>query len=204
MGVELPYIVFVLHCIDCIGLFYYNFNMSGHSKWSNIKHKKEATDKKKSKVFAKLSRLISVAARNEPNIEFNPALKAIVEKAHKNNMPKENIEKAIQKSSDMKDLEELVIEGYGPEGIAVVVKIATDNKNRVIPEIKKIFKDHDAKWADPGSVLWSFRVIDGEYKAKFPQNISEQSSQKLYALIEALEENDDVVDTYTNANDEQV
>ncbi len=175
--------------------------MSGHSKWSNIKHRKEATDKKKSKVFAKFSRIISVIARNEPNIEFNPALRAIVEKAHKNNMPKENIDKAIQKSTEMKNLDEMVIEGYGPESVAIIIKVATDNKNRTIPEIKKIFKDYDAKWADHGSVLWSFNIIDGEYKAKFPQNISEQSKQKLATLIDVLEDNNDVVDIYTNSNE---
>ena len=112
--------------------------MSGHSKWANIKHRKEASDKKRAQLFSKLSREISIAARQEPNPEFNPRLRTVVDKARKANMPQENIQRAIAKSSEAVDLEELVVEGYGPDGVAMVVVATTDNKNRTVAELKKI------------------------------------------------------------------
>lgn len=174
--------------------------MSGHSKWANIKHRKEAMDKKRAQLFAKLSRAISIAAKNESNPDFNPTLRTVIEKARKLNMPQNNIEKAIKKSSEVKNLNELIIEGYGPEGIAIIVQATTDNRNRTISEIKKIFKDNGIKWAEPGSVLWAFKNEYGDYIAKFPQKISEDSKEKLIAIINNLEDNDDVVDIYDNAD----
>jgi YebC/PmpR family DNA-binding regulatory protein len=173
--------------------------MSGHSKWANIKRRKESTDKKRGQIFSKLSRAISVAARKEPNPDFNPTLRSIIEKARGYNMPQENIERAIKKSSEAGDLEELVLEGYGPEGVAVIVTATTDNRNRTVSEIKKIFSDHHAKWADPGSVLWAFEQQEGGWTPKFPQTISSDSQKQLLGLFDALDDHDDVVDLYTNA-----
>ncbi len=175
--------------------------MAGHSKWANIKHRKEREDNKRAKIFAKLSRAISVAAKDESNPEFNPSLRTAIEKARKQNMPQDNIERAIKKSSEVKNVEELFIESYGPEGIAIIIQANTDNKNRTVSEVKKILKDHDAKWADPGSVLWAFEQKDGNFEAKFPQEISEQSKDKLNKLIEDVFENDDVVEIYTNTKE---
>jgi len=173
--------------------------MSGHSKWSNIKHRKESSDKKRAQLFSKLSREISIAARKEPNPEFNPHLRTVIEKARKANMPQDNIQRAINKSSEAGDLEELVLEGYGPDGVAIIVVATTDNKNRTVAELKKIFKDHEAKWADPGSVLWAFTKNNGEYEANFPQEISDQTREKINNLVEVIEDHDDVNNIYINA-----
>lgn len=134
--------------------------MSGHSKWSQIKHKKALTDAKKGKIFSKLANLISVAARQkggDPNT--NPQLRLAIEKARSFNMPSENIERAIKKGAGELagvKMEELTIEAYGPGGIALIVEALTDNKNRTISEIKYILTQHSGKLAEAGSVNWLF------------------------------------------------
>jgi len=178
--------------------------MSGHNKWSQIKNKKGVADVKRGKVFSKLLRAISIAAKSEPNPQFNPRLRSAVDTAKEYLVPLDNIERAISKASDQKDLSEMVIEAYGPEGSAIIIEAITDNTNRTIAEVKKILSDQDAKFANQGSVLWAFDApIKGnaeaiEWKAKFPQSISEDSKAKLEKLIEALDEHDDVQNITTN------
>lgn len=174
--------------------------MSGHSHASNVKHKKAANDKKRAKEFSKLIKTISIAARDEANPQFNPRLRTAIDTAIENQVPKENIERAIKKASEPgEQLEELMMEAYGPEGSALIITAITDNKNRTISEVKLILKKQDAKWADPGSVLWAFGKDDeGGWQAKFPQAISEEGRQKLEELIEALDDHDDVDDIYVN------
>ena len=133
--------------------------MSGHSKWSKIKHKKADTDAKRSKVFSKHSALIALAARDGGDLDMNPKLKTEVERAKAVNMPLVNIERAIKRGSgggEGKNLEELLIETYGPGGKAVIITAITDNKNRTLPEIKLILKKNDSSLASPGSVKWMF------------------------------------------------
>lgn len=177
--------------------------MSGHNKWSQIKNKKGVADVKRGKIFSKLLRAISIAAKTEPNPQFNPRLRTAVETAKEYLVPLDNIERAINKASEQKDLEEMIIEAYGPEGSAIIIEAITDNTNRTISEVKKILSDHGAKFANQGSVLWAFDApikgnADSEWKAKFPQNISEESKAKLERLIEALDEHDDVQNIFTN------
>ena len=134
--------------------------MSGHSKWSKIKHKKGILDAKRGKVFSKLARSISVAARisgSDPN--FNPSLRLAIEQARSSNMPSDNIEKAIKKATgqDQEKLEELFIEAYGPGGVALLIETITDNKNRTINELKTILIKYSGKAAAEGSVLWLFK-----------------------------------------------
>ena len=175
--------------------------MSGHSKWSKIKHKKTTADQKKSQVFSKLARDISITARDEPNPEFNSRLRAAIEKARTANMPNENIERAIQKAVEAKDIEKLVIEIYGPGGCAVIVNVVTNNRNRTISEIKHLLKEHGGKWAETGSVGWAFeKLAVYGWKPKFPQPIGEEDKNKLEKLINALEEHDAVEGVYTNVS----
>jgi len=136
--------------------------MSGHNKWSQIKNKKGVADVKRGKVFSKMLRAISIAAKSEPNQQFNPRLRSAVETAKEYLVPLDNIERAINKASDQKDLSEMVIEAYGPEGSAIIIEAITDNTNRTISEVKKILSDHDAKFANQGSVLWAFEQIADE------------------------------------------
>lgn len=173
--------------------------MSGHSHWSGIKHKKEITDKKRAVLFSKLLNAVAVAAKTEPNPQFNPRLRTVIEKAEANNVPLANIERAIKKASESKNLEELTIEAYGPGGAALIINAISDNKNRAISEIKKILTDNNGKIAEPGSVLWAFeQPAGGEWKAKFKQAINNDEKNKLDILIKELKDRDDIQNIYTN------
>jgi YebC/PmpR family DNA-binding regulatory protein len=145
--------------------------MSGHSKWSSIKHKKGAADAKRGKLFTKLARAITVAARDgggEP--ENNPALATAVQKARDASMPKDNIQRAIDRGSgvgaDAAAIERVVFEGYGPGGAAVLVEALTDNRNRTSAEVRHAFSKHNGSLGEPGSVAWIFEkrgviAVDG-------------------------------------------
>ncbi len=173
--------------------------MSGHSKWSQIKHKKGATDQKKAAVFSKLLNAIAVAARENPNPDFNPRLRSTIEKARAANVPGENIERAINKSGETKQLEEVIIEAYGPEGCALIIEGITDNTNRTIQQVRQILADHGAKMAEQGSVRWAFEHTGGAWRAKFPQSVSSDAQKDLAALVSDLEEHADVQRIITNA-----
>lgn len=146
--------------------------MSGHSKWSSIKHKKGAADKKRGKLFSKLSRAIIVAARDgggDP--DNNPTLATAIQKAREASMPKDNIQRAIDRGTgagaDGAAIERIVYEGYGPAGVAVLVEALTDNRNRASAEIRFAFSSHGGSLGEPGSVAWIFEkkgaiALDGE------------------------------------------
>ena len=135
--------------------------MSGHSKWSSIKHKKGAADIKRGKLFSKLSRAIIVAAREGgPDPAANLALQNAVEKARSYSMPKDNIERAIARgageTSDGSNFETVVYEGYGPEGVAVLVEALTDNRNRTASDVRFLFTKHGGNLGATGAVAWQF------------------------------------------------
>jgi YebC/PmpR family DNA-binding regulatory protein len=134
--------------------------MSGHSHWASIKHQKGAADAKKSKVFSKISRQISVAAKEGgKDPETNSKLRMAVDQAKEINMPKDNIEKAIKRGTgelEGQKLEAVTFEAYGPGKTALIIEGITDNKNRALGEIKKILAAHKSKLADEGSVRWMF------------------------------------------------
>ena len=144
--------------------------MSGHSKWATIKHKKGKTDARRGKLFSKLSRAITVAAREGgPDPTMNISLANAVEKAKAESMPKDNIERAIQRGGGGADgvaYESILYEGYGPAGVAIIVDVLTDNKNRSAADIRNIFSKHGGQLAQPGAVAWVFErrgfiLIDG-------------------------------------------
>jgi len=134
--------------------------MSGHSKWSTIKHKKGAADAKRGKVFTRILKEMTVAARlggGDPN--GNPRLRAAVAEAKANNMPKDNIERAIKRGTGELEgatYEEITYEGYGPGGVAIIVEALTDNTNRTTPEIRHMFEKHGGNLGTPGSVKFQF------------------------------------------------
>ena len=135
--------------------------MSGHSKWSTIKHKKGAADAKRGKLFSKLSRAIMVAAKEGgADPESNLALQNAIEKARSYSMPKDNIERAIAKGvgdgTDGSSFETVVYEGYGPEGVAVIVEALTDNRNRTAAEVRHLFSKHGGNLGATGAVAWQF------------------------------------------------
>ncbi len=134
--------------------------MSGHSKWSTIKHKKGAADAKRGKIFTKVIKEIIVAARmGGGDISGNPRLRAAVAAAKSENMPKDNIERAIKKGTGELEgvsYEEVRYEGYGPGGVAVLVEVLTDNKNRTVSEVRHIFSRSGGSMSEAGSVAWMF------------------------------------------------
>jgi YebC/PmpR family DNA-binding regulatory protein len=135
--------------------------MSGHSKWSSIKHKKGAADAKRGKLFSKLSRAIIVAAREGgPDPDGNATLATAIQKARDNSMPKDNIERAIARgagtASDGDAYEHVTYEGYGPSGVALFVEALTDNRNRTASDVRHIFTKNDGSLGESGSVAWLF------------------------------------------------
>ncbi len=134
--------------------------MSGHNKWANIKQRKSAQDAKRSNIFSKISREIILAARKGGgNPETNATLRAIIEKARSYNMPKDNIERSIKRGTGEIEgaaFEELTYEGYGPGGVAMIVDVTTDNRNRTISEIRKIFSRLGGNLGEAGCVGWMF------------------------------------------------
>jgi YebC/PmpR family DNA-binding regulatory protein len=132
--------------------------MSGHSKWATIKRQKGANDAKRGALFSKLGKQLAIAARSGTDPSSNSALAMMIEKAKAVNMPASNIERAIQRVADKSaaQLEEVIYEGYGPGGVAVLVEAATDNRNRTYPEVRTAFSKHGGHLADPGSVAFQF------------------------------------------------
>jgi YebC/PmpR family DNA-binding regulatory protein len=132
--------------------------MSGHSKWSTIKRQKGANDAKRGAIFTKLGNQIAIAARGGTDPNMNSALALAIEKAKAANMPSANIERSIQRAADKSaaQLEEVMYEGYGPGGVAVLVQCATDNRNRTLPEVRSAFNKHGGNLAEPGSVSFQF------------------------------------------------
>ncbi|MBU6952368.1 YebC/PmpR family DNA-binding transcriptional regulator [Hahella sp. HN01] len=133
--------------------------MAGHSKWANIKHRKASQDAKRGKIFTKLIREITVAAKNGALPEDNPRLRAVMDKALTVNMKKDTIEKAIQRGAgggDDSNFDELTYEGYGPGGVAVYVEVMTDNRNRTVAEVRHAFSKHGGNLGTDGSVAYLF------------------------------------------------
>ena len=170
-------------------------DMSGHSKWAQIKHKKAATDAKKSKNFSKLSAAITVAAREKGgDPDKNPKLRLAIEKARSFNMPAANIERAIQRGAGAAEgtqLEELLFEAYGPNGHPIIITAITDNRNRTLAEIKHILSKYDGKLGASGSVLWLFNQ-----KGKIILNTPKLTDEEELKLIEAGAEDIKIEDEY--------
>ncbi len=179
--------------------------MSGHSKWSNIKHRKEATDAKRGKIFSKISRLISVAAKEKgKDPEQNPQLRLAIEKARQVNMPKDKIEHAIKRGAgelEGVNIEEVLYEAYGPSGVALIIEGITDNKNRTSAEIRHILSKFGGKLAQSGSVRYMFDRQNNEWVPKYPMEVDEKTKAQLEKLFEALDDNDDIQEIYSNLKD---
>ena len=134
--------------------------MAGHSKWANIRHRKGAQDSKRAKIFTKIIKEITVAARlHGGDQESNPRLRKAVTNARSNNIPQDNIARAIKKGTGELEgvsYEEMLYEGYGPSGIAILIEVITDNKNRTVSELRHILNKNNGNLAEPGSVAWMF------------------------------------------------
>ena len=175
--------------------------MSGHNKWSKIKRQKEKTDAQKSKIFGKMVKLITVEAKKAGGNRQSPGLKNAIEKAKAANVPNDNIERAVKKFSEGgAAMESITYEAYGPGGSALIIEALTDNRNKAAQEIKHILADHGYELAGIGAVTWAFvRTPNMEWEAQTTIPVSEEDGEKLSALVDALEENDEVQVVYTNA-----
>lgn len=180
--------------------------MSGHSHWHSIKYQKSVADQKRGKVFSKLSREISVAAKEKGgNPENNPALKIAVDKAKKFNMPKDNIERAIKKGTGELEgakLESVTFEAYGPGGIALIIEGITDNKNRTLAEIKQILSQSNGKLANEGSVRWLFErkgclIVNPESQNEDLKNKEDLELKAIESGAEDIYWHDDLLGVYT-------
>lgn len=180
--------------------------MSGHSKWSSIKHKKAATDAKKGKIFTKIAKMITIAARNGSDPAMNSTLALAIEKAKEVNMPKTNVERAIKKGSGEGDggqIEEVIYEGYGPEGVAILVEAATDNKNRTVSEVRSTLTKGGGSMASAGAVSYIFSRV-GQIKIICKeQSLPEEKVEE--AIIESgatdFETEEEYLLVYTDAKD---
>lgn len=134
--------------------------MSGHSKWSTIKHKKAATDKKRGKMFTRLAKEITIAARESGgDPDFNPRLLLAIDKAKAANMPKDNIERAVKRGTgelEGGELEENMYEAYGPHGVGILIEVVTDNRNRAIADVRHVVSKNGGNMAESGAVAWQF------------------------------------------------
>jgi len=179
--------------------------MSGHSKWSTIKHKKALTDAKRSKVFSKITSLITIAARKGDDPDKNPNLRTMIENAREVNVPKENIERAIKRGTGEIGgvaLEEVAYGAFGAGGSVFLITAVTDNKNRTLAEIKKILLDHNAKFAELNSIQWMFRREGANWVVNGPIKIKDENIKKeLESLGEALDDQQEIIEIYDNIGD---
>ena len=180
-----------------------SIDMSGHSKWSTIKRQKETKDIAKSKVFSRLSRAISIAVKSGggPDPNSNYKLRIAIDTARSANMPKDNIERAISKASSSADLYEITYEGFGPNGISVMVETATDNKNRTSQEIKNLLERGGGSLGGPGSVSFNFEH-KGFIQIQKDVALVEAQMLKLIDLgVENIDDNPSTLDVYVSPSE---
>ena len=180
--------------------------MSGHSKWSTIKRKKGAEDARRGKVFTKIGRELEIAAREGPDPDTNFKLRLVIEKARQANMPKGNIERAIRRGAGLEKgqaLAELTFEGYGPHGVAMLVQVTTDNRNRAVAEVRSVFNRHNGNLGESGCVAWLF-----EPKGYITLDVNDSDPDELAMIAIEAGANDvtvasDLVEVFTKPEDFQ-
>ena len=176
--------------------------MAGHSKWANIKHRKARQDASRGKVWTKVIREITVAAKDGPDPNDNPRLRLALEKANAANMPKDTIKRAIEKGSgtgETGELEEIVFEGYGPGGVAILVETMTDNRNRTVSDVRHAFSKYGGNLGTDGSVSYLFKKLGIIHLSK---NLSEENLMEVVieSGAEDFSEEDDFYEVTTEAN----
>ncbi len=175
--------------------------MAGHNKFSKIKHQKAKNDAQKSKSFGKLVRFITVEAKKAKGDIKSPGLALAIEKARKENMPNDTIDRAIKKatSDNTATMESVMYEAYGPGGVALIITGLTDNRNKAAQEVKHILSMNGSELAAQGSAAWAFTKTHEGFVANTTTPLEDADIEALQKLVEALEDNDEVQDVYTNA-----
>lgn len=175
--------------------------MSGHNKWTQIKRQKGANDAKRSKIFAKLSKVITLAAKNGGDPDSNPALKIAIDKAKAVNMPSDNIQKATKKGTGElagDSLEELLYEAYGPEGVALIIEATTDNNNRTVSEVKHILSKNGGRLGESGSVKWMFDHLGYVEISRDSNDVEKIELSAIEAGAQDVEVQDEMVIVYAS------
>jgi len=179
--------------------------MAGHSKWANIRHRKGAQDSKRGKIFTKIIKEITVSARlGGGDQDSNPRLRKAVSNARSNNMPQDNIIRAIKKGTGELEgvkYEEISYEGYGPNGIAIYIEVITDNKNRTVSEIRHILNKNNGNLAEPGSVAWMFERKGEIIISKYDGNEEKLFDDIIDSGASDFESSDNNVFITTNQSD---
>lgn len=175
--------------------------MAGHSKWAQIKRQKGSEDAKRSKLFARLSRQIAIESRAAGGSVDSPSLRAAIERAKKENMPKDTIERAVAKGAGAggDQYESILYEAYGPGGAALLIDVLTDSRNRAAQEVKHALSEHGGTLGGPNAAQWAFVKEGDAWNATVPAALSDTDLEKLARLVESLEALDDVQNVYTNA-----
>lgn len=174
--------------------------MSGHSKWATTKRQKAVVDAKRGALFTKIGNQIAIAARKGTDPNMNPSLAMVLDKAKHANMPKANIERAIARAADKSaaTLIEETYEAYGPGGVGIIIEVATDNRNRTMPEVRNTLTKNGGRMADQGSVMFQF-------ERKGVIEVAEKGEETLLTTLDAgaedAEENEDGIEIYTAASD---
>lgn len=174
--------------------------MSGHSKWANIKHRKESVDKKRGKIFSTMAKMIAIAARNGGDPIMNPGLRLAIEKAKSVNMPNDNIERAIKKGTGEDkegQLEEVLYEAFGPNGIPLIIEAITDNKNRTLSELRHILLQYNGRMGEAGSVKWMFGQKGVIELGLDNKNKEELELMAIDSGAEDIKWRDDILGVYT-------
>ena len=173
--------------------------MSGHNKWSQIRRQKGVTDAKKSKVFSKHARLISVESKKSKGIS-SPGLTQAIENAKKDNTPKDVIERAIKKGTEVggEAMEQIIYECYGPGGCAMMVEAFTSNRNKAAQEIKHILSKNGFQLASIGSASWAFKKENNTFVPQTTVDLEDADLEILSKLVDELEENEEVQEVFTN------
>ncbi|HVT75145.1 MAG TPA: YebC/PmpR family DNA-binding transcriptional regulator [Candidatus Paceibacterota bacterium] len=173
--------------------------MSGHNKWSQIKHKKAKTDGAKSKLYSKYSKLISAEAQVVKGDKNSPSLRALIERAKSEDVTNDVIERAIKKASEPgTSLEAITYEAYGPGGCALMIEALTSNKNKAAQEVKHILADNGFSLATPGSASWAFKREGTQWTATTFMQLEDADLAILEKLVDDLENNDEVQEVFTN------
>lgn len=176
--------------------------MSGHSKWATTKRRKGAVDAVRGKTFARYARLIILESKKANGDTSAPGLAAVIARAKSENVPKENIDRAVAKgaSKDSAVLEEVSYETYGPAGVAIIATALTDKKTRTTPEIKHLLSKLGIEVAAPGAASWAFTKQGMTYTPNEPLvDVSGNDEEKLVTILEALDDHEDIQAVYTNA-----
>lgn len=175
--------------------------MSGHNKWSQIKNQKAKTDGQKSKIYSKHARLIALEAKKAGSNLLSPSLTAAIERAKKENVPRDVIDRAVKKGGETGGavMESINYEAYGPGGCAIIIEALTENRNKAAQEVKHILSKNGFAIATPGSASWAFTRENMEWIPNMTVDLSDEDLTILGKLTDELEDNDEVQNVYTNA-----